>query len=144
MSLVVTDIGSALMLYRGFFNGPRIVREPDWIADAAFTTVRSLPAAEYRTHTIDLPGTTLALELIEYRGLPQTPYRPVFQDIGFGHIAFNTNDIEAFHAAMQQQSMTTLSASGTWTQINPTLRAIYTRDHDGFFLENIENHAPQP
>jgi catechol 2,3-dioxygenase-like lactoylglutathione lyase family enzyme len=142
MSLVVADIERAIALYAellGLVN----TRIPDWRSDAAFTTVRGLPAAEFRTATIQLPGSTLAFDLIEYRGLPQTPYRPAFQDIGFGHIAFNTNDIEQVYASMQQLGMTTLSRSGTWTQINPNLRAVYTRDNDGFFLEIIENRAPQ-
>jgi catechol 2,3-dioxygenase-like lactoylglutathione lyase family enzyme len=97
-----------------------------------------MPVAEHRTATIALPGTTATLDLIEFRGIEQTPHRPVFQDIGIGHVAFLTGDIEAVLERMTELGLRTISRSGTWTQINPTLRALYTRDRDGFFLEVIE------
>jgi len=39
---------------------------------------------------------------------------------------------------MNQIGIKPLSASGTWTAINPSLRGVYTRDLDGFFLDVIE------
>jgi catechol 2,3-dioxygenase-like lactoylglutathione lyase family enzyme len=142
MALVVADLDRALATYAQFIGAPAVAAG-DWQRDAAFTTLRALPDAEFRTATLHLPLTTLAFDLIEYRGIAQTPYRPVFQDIGFGHIAFNTNDIEAVFAQMQLLNLQTLSASGVWTEINANLRAVYTRDHDGFFLEIVENRSPQ-
>jgi 4-hydroxyphenylpyruvate dioxygenase-like putative hemolysin len=85
-----------------------------------------------------LPGSAVTLELVQFRGVPQTPYLPVFQDIGFGHVALIAKDIEVILARMNQIRIKPLSASGTWTPINPSLRGVYTRDLDGFFLEVIE------
>jgi catechol 2,3-dioxygenase-like lactoylglutathione lyase family enzyme len=143
MALVVSDLVVALDFYRRFIGASADPQPGPWQRDAAFTSVRGLPDAEFRTATLPLPGTTIAFDLIEYRGIAQTPYRPVFQDIGFGHIAFNTDNVEAVYERMQELGMSALSASGTWTQINPNLRAVYTRDPDGFFLEIIENRPPQ-
>ena len=42
---------------------------------------------------------------------------------------------------MSELGIVPLSTSGSWTQINDTLRAVYTRDYDGFFIEIIENSA---
>ena len=84
------------------------------------------------------PGSAITLELIQFRGVEQTPYRPIFQDIGFGHVALLARDIEAMHARMNRLGSRALSQSGSWTQFNPTTRALYTRDRDGFFIEVLE------
>ena len=133
MSVVVADAAASLQHYRRLIGPDPPVWEGTWRTDASFARLRNIPVAEYRTAAIALPGTTATLELIEFRGLEQTPHRPVFQDIGIGHVAFVTRDIEAVLERMAELGFRTISRSGTWTQINPTLRAVYTRDRDGFF-----------
>lgn len=142
MSLVVDDLLAAMEFYWSFVGRirPPSFRNPNWQRNPPGL---GLPDADFRTFTIQLPGTAIPLDLIEYRDIEQKPYHPNFQDIGFGHIAFTTNDIEAVHATMTALGSKTLAASGRWTQINPNLRALYTRDNNGFFLEIIENRAPQ-
>jgi catechol 2,3-dioxygenase-like lactoylglutathione lyase family enzyme len=138
MSVVVTDAATSLQHYRRLIGPDPPVWESDWRSDASFARLRNMPVAEYRTATLALPGTTATLELIEFRGIEQVPHRPVFQDIGIGHVAFTTRNIESVLDRMAELGLRTISRSGTWTQINPTLRAVYTRDRDGFFLEVIE------
>ena len=62
----------------------------------------------------------------------------MFQDIGHGHVAFIVKDIQATVDRMKELGAGSISKAGTWTQINPTTRAVYTRDPDGFFLEILE------
>jgi catechol 2,3-dioxygenase-like lactoylglutathione lyase family enzyme len=138
MSVVVADAAVSLQQYRRLIGPDAQVWESTWRTDEGFSRLRNMPVAEHRTATIALPGTTATLDLIEFRGIEQTPHRPVFQDIGIGHVAFLTGDIEAVLERMTELGLRTISRSGTWTQINPTLRALYTRDRDGFFLEVIE------
>ena len=78
------------------------------------------------------------LELIEFRGIAQSRYAPKFQDIGFGHVAFRTDDIAGVTATMQALGAEALSGTGTWTQINDSTRAVYTQDPNGLFIEVIE------
>ena len=86
-----------------------------------------------------LPGSTIVLELVEFRGIPQqTPYRPVFQDIGSGTWRSSRKTSAWWVDRMKEPGARTISQSGTWTQINPTTRAVYTRDRDGFFVEVLE------
>jgi catechol 2,3-dioxygenase-like lactoylglutathione lyase family enzyme len=109
-----------------------------WQRAGNWTRLRGLGDAEYRTAAVRLPGSTVTLELIEYRGVERPAYRPVFQDIGHGHVALIVRDIQATVERMTSLGATSISAAGTWTQINPTTRAVYTRDPDGFFLEILE------
>lgn len=140
ISVVVTDADAAYRFYQQLLGENTRGKPPGaWSTDANVARLRNLASAEYRSADIALPGSSIALELIEFRGLPQTPYRPVFQDIGFGHIALITKDIETTFEQMQELGMQTLSKTGSWTQINANLRAVYTRDNDGFFIEIIDN-----
>jgi glyoxylase I family protein len=122
MSVVVTDAATSLQHYRRLIGPDLPVWESNWRTDASFARLRNMPVAEYRTATVALPGTTATLELIEFRGIEQVPHRPVFQDVGIGHVAFNTRNIESVLDRMAELG----------------LRTVYTRDRDGFFLEVIE------
>jgi catechol 2,3-dioxygenase-like lactoylglutathione lyase family enzyme len=140
MSLVVENIDNSLALFQRFINPDLQIWEvTPWQNTDSLETLRNIPSAQFRATVMLLPGTTIQLELLEFRGVAQNRYRPKFQDIGFGHIAFMTQDIEAVYAAMNELGMRSVSQTGTWTQINPSVRAIYTRDHNDFFLEVIES-----
>ena len=54
------------------------------------------------------------------------------------HVAFSARNVEVVLDRMRELGMVPLSKSGSWMQINATLRAVYTRDRDGFFIEVIE------
>jgi catechol 2,3-dioxygenase-like lactoylglutathione lyase family enzyme len=141
MSVIVTDLDASLAFHRRLIGTEDPASQRAWRPSAELSKVRALPEGEYRSASLLLPGSTIMLELIELRGLPATdPYRPAFPDIGHGHVAFTTQDIEAVLARMRELGAKPLAASGSWTEINPTLRAIYTRDPDGFFIEIIERN----
>ena len=138
-SVVVRDSAASLDFYRRFIGGSlQTWNGAGWETNKALSQLRGIPEAESRAVALLLPGGAGLLELVQFRGPEQTPYRPVFQDIGPGHVAFTAGNIETVVARMKELGVTALSRSGTWSQINPTLRAVYTRDHDGFFLEIIE------
>lgn len=143
MSVVVADLDASLAFYRAFIGADLQIRQGggsggDWQTDASFNRLRNQPETSYRTAAVSLPGSTIALELIQFRGVNQTPYRPRFQDIGFGHVALVARDLERTMQRLSGLGSAPLATSGTWTRFSPTLRGLYTRDRDGFFLEIIE------
>ena len=139
MVLVVESIQESMDLYRRLI-GPELKtwEISSWKKADGLSRLRNIPDTEYRTAAMLLPGSTIKLELLEFRGVAQQRYRPVFQDIGFGHVAFLTKDIEVVYERMNELEMRSVSQTGTWTRINPGTRAIYTRDHNDFFVEVIE------
>lgn len=139
MTVVVSNAADSLAFYRRLIGDDVETHGPsEWTTNAAANRLRNVPPAAYRTAWIRLPGSAIALELLEYREGRTPPYLPVFQDIGHGHVAFIVPDIEATVARMKALNATAISRAGTWTQINQTTRAVYTRDPDGFFLEILE------
>jgi catechol 2,3-dioxygenase-like lactoylglutathione lyase family enzyme len=139
VSVVVDDLDTSLHFYRRLM-GPdlRVGPAAAWQTHSGISRLRNIRDTAYRTAAIYLPGSAIVLELIEFRDIEQSPYLPVFQDIGHGHVAFIVRDIQATVERMKELRVTSISQAGTWTQINPTTRAIYTRDPDGFFLEILE------
>jgi catechol 2,3-dioxygenase-like lactoylglutathione lyase family enzyme len=139
MSVVVRDLDRAVDFYRRFIGADLQTRQgPGWQTTAAFNRLRNIPDVAYRTAAAWLPGSTIVLELVQFKGVEPAAYRPVFQDIGFGHVALVAKDITVMVDRMNQLGAKALSPRGTWTQINPSIRGVYTRDLDGFFIEVIE------
>jgi catechol 2,3-dioxygenase-like lactoylglutathione lyase family enzyme len=139
MSVVVQDLAASLDFYRRFVGPDLQTRDATaWQTNAAFSQLRNVTEIPYRAAAALLPNSTIVLELVQFKGVEQTPYRPVFQDIGFGHVALTAKDVTVITSRMTQLGVKPLSPRGTWTQINATTRAVYTRDLDGFFIEVIE------
>jgi len=139
MSVVVQDLAASIDFYRRFIGPDLQVREgAGWQTSPEFSRLRNIAELPYRTAAVLLPGSTISLELVQFRGVTASAYRPVFQDIGFGHVALVAKDITTIVNRMKQLGAQALSPRGTWTQINPKVRAVYTRDPDGFFIEVIE------
>jgi catechol 2,3-dioxygenase-like lactoylglutathione lyase family enzyme len=139
MSLVVADLDVSLGFYRRFVGADlQASAASPWRRTGESSRLWNLPETEFRTASLRLPGSTIVVELRQFRAGASPPYRPAFQDIGFGHVAFIARDMTTVVERMKALGATALSPSGTWTQFNPSLRAIYTRDPDGFFIEVIE------
>jgi catechol 2,3-dioxygenase-like lactoylglutathione lyase family enzyme len=138
MSVVVADLEASLAFYRRLLDAGPGAGASAWQPLGDLGRLRGLPDAMHRRALLPLPGSAIALELIQFREIEQAPYRPAFQDIGHGHVAFIVADIQATVDRLKALRANSLSPSGTWTQINPTTRAVYTRDPDGFFLEILE------
>ena len=139
MTVVVDDLMASLAFYQRLAGPDLQAGVPsDWHTNAAVSRLRAIPELAFRTASLRLPGSAIVLELVEYRDPPASSYRPVFQDIGHGHVAFIVKDIQETVQRMKAAGATSISKAGTWTQINATTRAVYTRDPDGFFLEILE------
>lgn len=141
MTVVVNNLDQALVFYRRFLGTDLAISAAGpWRQNDGFTAVRQLSnQVRYRSGDLLLPASAVRLQFVQYRGVEQQRYMPLFQDIGFGHVAFQVSNIELMLERVRERGLATLSRSGSWTQINDTTRAIYTRDPQGFFIEMVEN-----
>jgi catechol 2,3-dioxygenase-like lactoylglutathione lyase family enzyme len=141
MVVVVADLDASLRFYHGFFgDGLRATEVGSWLKSDGTESLRGLGTIEHRSALLELPGSALRLELLQFGGAHLPIFRPMFQDIGPAHLALYTPDVPGVLAALRRLGGHTLSRTDTWTQFAPTLRGFYTRDPDGFFLEVIERH----
>jgi catechol 2,3-dioxygenase-like lactoylglutathione lyase family enzyme len=139
MVVVVSNLEDSLRFYHQFFGSDlQETALGAWQRNDGLEQLRGLAPQEHRSVWLQLPGSTLRLELMQFRDAHAPPFRPRFQDIGHAHLALYTHDVPEALGAVQAAGGRTLSRTGTWTQFAPTLRGFYTRDPDGFFLEVIE------
>ena len=78
--VVVADLEASLRFYREFIGEPVTVSPVSaWSQDDGIERVRGVPAAEHRRASIMLPGTTLRLELLQFRVYGSRSIGPCFR-----------------------------------------------------------------
>ena len=139
--VVVADLDTSIRFYQRFLGSGTLAGAPTrWRQSDGAERLRALAPIEHRSVLLALPGSAPKLQLMQFRGAPQSPFRPLFQDIGHAHIALYTHDVPGASATLHSLGGHTLSRTDTWTRFSPTLTGFYTRDPDGFFLEVIARH----
>ena len=137
-SLTVSDLEATKNLYRELV-GPELEfwTSPDFVGDNAYNRLRTTPGAEYRFAAALIPGSTVPLELIQYRSIEQYSIAPAIQDIGVGHVLFMVEDMDLFMSRIRAAGLETLATSGEPVFIGPTAPAMFVTDNDNFFVEFI-------
>ncbi len=135
-SFTVADLDRSIALYAvvlGFELVHRGTRDP-----ALIETVVGVPGADIEVAYLQAPDHRL--ELIQYHGPAERErfaVRPC--DIGFAHIAFDVDDLDATLAAVEPAGLVALNPPQTLEHgPNAGGRLVYSRDFDGVTVEFIE------
>ena len=99
-----------------------------------------MTTGEYRVSAALVPGTSIRLELYEFRGLPKTPVRWRFQDPGSPQFQFRVRSMDALLAASQRVGVPFVSAGQKPIQ-RAFGRFVFVTDPDGVFVEYVH---PKP
>lgn len=97
------------------------------------------PDVDMHSAIMRIPNSDVSLELLEYRGIPQTAVDMANGNIGNGHIAFYVDDLDSIYERLTKGGVKSVSAPVTPT-IGPNRggKAVYMIDPDGFRIELIE------
>jgi len=103
-------------------------------------------AAQYRVATSTLPGSSLVLELIEFKGVGETKSLPSrVQDPGSYRLQLNVRDIDETLTALKQSGARVLSTGGSEVRMtfasNPWRLAV-VQDPNNLFLVVQQRLAP--
>jgi catechol 2,3-dioxygenase-like lactoylglutathione lyase family enzyme len=104
-------------------------------ADAALTDT----PGEFRMAQAMVPGSPVALELIEYRNHNHAFKRGFIQDPGTAHFLFMVKDTDAIAARVHAIKAHTLSRSNAPVFISPTVRSFFVPDPQGLWLEFMDH-----
>lgn len=97
------------------------------------------PTVDLHSAVLRIPNSDVYLELLEYRGIPQTFNDMSNGNIGNAHIAFFVDELEPLY-----ERLTALGVKSVSRPVTPTIgpnqggRAVYLIDPDGFRVELIE------
>jgi len=136
--LTVDDLDRAVRLYRdalGFHQ----------VSMSAFTNDRTgmdllgLPErGEYRYASLEVPGSNLSIELIEFRGIARQYVQGRIQDPGSTRLQLQVRDLDGAIRAVVDAGGAVVSSGGAPVELpagrGATIRAAMVRDPDNLFL----------
>ena len=136
-SFTVSDLDRTVAFYRdalGFEVTSKAPRNPDIVS-----RVTGIPGTEMMIAYVRGPGHSL--ELIEYLGPKEGRgrVRSLPCDVGFAHVAFDVDDIDAAVAAAAQHDVNVIGEVAVIDQgPNTGGKVAYLRDWDGCTVEFIQ------
>jgi lactoylglutathione lyase len=143
-SHIVADLDRSLAFYRDGLGldvtGPAAVFRPDEV----IMKLANVPGAQTRYTWLKLPGSAMAVELIEYKGIERQPVRPRFQDPGATNLTVRVRDLDGTIARLKTAGGRVITASGAPAEIGGRSRIIFMQDPDGFVIELSQSIAPLP
>lgn len=137
MGLQVADLDRSIAFYRDVLGFEVVFR---WNPQAEY--IRELvgyPEADIHSAILRLPGTDVALELLEYRNVERAAIDTRTANPGTAHIAFYVDQLDVLYEDLKRRGIRSVSAPVTPT-IGPNAggRAVYMVDPDGIRVELIQ------
>jgi catechol 2,3-dioxygenase-like lactoylglutathione lyase family enzyme len=138
--LAVADTARAARVYRDQLQMQPQIGDP---GAGPLLDLMGLKRGKVRLTTVDVPGSTLKLELVEVSGVSRTPMRARLQDPGATRLQVRVKDIDATIAALKAGGSSVVSTGGVPVTLQGGVRAAIMPDADGLFFVLIQA-APRP
>ncbi len=139
---VVADLDHSLGFYRDVL-GLEVTGLQPFVGNAAVGKFGNTEGAQSRIAVLEVPGSALGVELIEYKDIEREPQNPRFHDPGAGNLALRVRDLDALFPKIEQYpGVNVLTAGGEPVTVetpNGVLHALFVQDPDGFVVELIED-----
>jgi catechol 2,3-dioxygenase-like lactoylglutathione lyase family enzyme len=139
VAIVVDNLEASCRFYQDlagpelkFWVSPKLMGDK---ADAALTHTQG----QFRLAQAMVPGSPVALELLEYQNHNHAFKRGFIQDPGTAHFLFMVKDTDAIAARVHAIKAHTLSKSNAPVFISPTVRSFFVPDPQGFWLEFMDH-----
>ena len=131
LSITVNDMDRTLHIYRdvlGFTVSDEIAND---------TTMRALTGvakANVRRARVQVAGSALAIEFLEFKGVAKTPLQMNIQDRGAARLQLRADNVDALVDTMKAAGLTVVSDGGVAVPIPPNLKGALVADPNNFFL----------
>jgi catechol 2,3-dioxygenase-like lactoylglutathione lyase family enzyme len=139
VAIIVDNLEASCRFYQAL-AGPELAfwMTPNPMGDKADAALTDTPG-EFRMAQAMVPGSPVALELIEYGNHNHAFKRGFIQDPGTAHFLFMVKDTEAIAARVHAIKAHTLSRSNAPVFISPTVRSFFVPDPQGLWLEFMDH-----
>jgi catechol 2,3-dioxygenase-like lactoylglutathione lyase family enzyme len=139
VAIVVDNLEASCRFYQDL-AGPELKFwvSPKPMGDKADAALTNTPG-QFRMAQAMVPGSPVALELIEYRNHNHAFKRGFIQDPGTAHFLFMVKDTDAIAARVHAIKAHTLSRSNAPVFISPTVRSFFVPDPQGLWLEFMDH-----
>ena len=133
LSITVKDMDETKRVYRNVL-GFTVEGETTFSGEAAMRSLTGLSQAEVRRSRVQAPGSTLWIELVEFRGVDRTPLRMRIQDWGAARLQLRVQDVDAIVIAVKAAGLRVMSKGAVAQPIPPNLKGALVADPNNFFL----------
>jgi predicted enzyme related to lactoylglutathione lyase len=141
-SHIVASLDRSIQFYRDVI-GLELEGAPRVFSGTEAMKVGNTPGAQSLFATLKVPGSAMAVEVIEYKDIDRVPAQPRFQDPGAANLILTVRDIDAIVARVQKAGAHINSAGGVPATIPGGSRVIFVQDPDGFFVELVQPAQPR-
>jgi catechol 2,3-dioxygenase-like lactoylglutathione lyase family enzyme len=138
VAIVVDNLEASCKFYQDL-AGPELKfwESPKLMGDQADADLTNTPG-QFRMAQAMVPGSPVALELIEYKDHNHQFKRGFIQDPGSAHFLFMVKDTDPVLTRVHGIKAHTLSKANDATFISPTVRSMFVPDPQGFWLEFMD------
>jgi lactoylglutathione lyase len=104
-------------------------------ANEAIMRLGNIMGAQTRYTALRVPGSGMAVELIEYKNIDRRPAAPRFQDPGATTLTLGIRDLDETVAKLKKAGGRVITVSGAPAEIGGRSRIVFMQDPDGFVIE---------
>lgn len=131
--LTVDNMDETLKAYRDVL-GFTVEGETRFTADKATRSLTGLTKAQTRVSRIQAPGSTLWIELVEFKGVDRKPQRMKIQDRGAARLQLRVQEVDSIVTAVKAGGLKVMSVDGVAQPIPPNFKGALVADPNHFFL----------
>ena len=142
-SHIVADLDRSMTFYREGLGLEPAAPAPPFEANVAIMKAANVMGAQTRYVVLKVPGSTLGVELIQYKDIDRKPVSPRFQDPGAGNLMVSVRDLDAALARLKKAGARVITVGGGPAVIGGRLRVVFLQDPDGFVIE-LNQPSPLP
>jgi len=140
-SHIVQNLDKSLEFYRDVLGLEVAVNQP-FSPNLAIAKLGNTLGGQSRYAALQVPGSAIGVELIEYKDIERKPQHPHFYDPGAANMILRVRDLDFVFAKLQKFGATVLTAAGKPVTINNTLHVVFVQDPDGFVVELGQGTPP--
>lgn len=140
VGVTVSNLERSVDFYRDVI-GCHLIGQKEAIGEYV-ATITAMPDAHLRIALLEMPGSAVRLELIQYVTPEGRQSTPPTCDLGSAHVCFQVADIDATIEHLRDNGVTIRSQPVTSPDgPNRGARAVYVDDPDGITLELLQPPA---
>ena len=138
-SPIVADLEKSLKFYSDLVGAAAPATIPAWSTDPPLLNFLGAPTSQIRFSSVRIPGSTLTVEIVEFKNIDRKPVQPRLQDPGAVRLILIVRDIDTLLARLKTQGVPVVTAGGNPVSLAKEMsRAVVLKDPDGFFIELMQ------
>jgi predicted enzyme related to lactoylglutathione lyase len=143
-SPIVQDLDRSMDFYNDLFEitAPASVVTPRPFGnDSGLLNFLGAPTAQIRFDTVRIPGSSMSVEIVDFKDIDRKPLQPRLQDPGAVRLILLVRDLDTLFARLKKKSIPVVTAGGTPVSLTVNggkARSVIVKDPDGHFIQLMQ------